>query len=114
MRSLSTLDPVDSRPGSSRRLWAFRSQQEPDGGRTPRAAMSADRCAWRVVDVSDPDDSAKALVLVEHHWASELGEAIEQAGGFRIGAGVVDLRPPGGGVSPEPLSSRSRSPAATA
>jgi uncharacterized membrane protein len=31
-----------------------------------------------------PNDSAAALILIEHHWAVPLRDAIARAGGFRI------------------------------
>ena len=31
-----------------------------------------------------PDDSAAALLLIEHHWAVPLRDAVARAGGFRI------------------------------
>jgi uncharacterized membrane protein len=44
--------------------------------------------AWDVLgDV--PNDSAAALILVEHHWAIPLRDAIVRAGGFRIGDGFI-------------------------
>lgn len=36
-----------------------------------------------------PDDSAAALVLLEHHWAVPLRDAIARAGGFRIDDGFI-------------------------
>jgi uncharacterized membrane protein len=36
-----------------------------------------------------PDDSAAALVLIEHHWAVPLRDAIARAGGFRIDDGFI-------------------------
>ena len=36
-----------------------------------------------------PDDSAAALVLLEHHWAVPLRDAIARAGGFRISDGFI-------------------------
>jgi uncharacterized membrane protein len=39
--------------------------------------------AWDVVD-DIPNDSAAALLLLEHHWAVPLRDAIARAGGFRI------------------------------
>jgi uncharacterized membrane protein len=39
--------------------------------------------AWDVV-ASIPNDSAAALLLLEHHWAVGLRDAIFRAGGFRI------------------------------
>jgi uncharacterized membrane protein len=39
--------------------------------------------AWDVV-AAIPNDSAAALILIEHHWAVPLRDAIARAGGFRI------------------------------
>jgi len=36
-----------------------------------------------------PDDSAAALILIEHHWAVPLRDAIFRAGGFRLGDGFI-------------------------
>jgi hypothetical protein len=36
-----------------------------------------------------PNDSAAALVLIEHHWAVPLRDAIARAGGFRISDGFI-------------------------
>jgi uncharacterized membrane protein len=36
-----------------------------------------------------PNDSAAALILLEHHWAVPLRDAIARAGGFRLGDGFV-------------------------
>jgi hypothetical protein len=36
------------------------------------------------VVASIPNDSAAALLLIEHHWAVPLRDAIVRAGGFRI------------------------------
>src|SRR3954451_5725356 len=42
--------------------------------------------AWDVIgDI--PNDSAAALILIEHHWAVPLRDAIFKAGGFRISDG---------------------------
>ena len=44
--------------------------------------------AWDVVgDI--PNDSAAALLLIEHHWAVPLRDAIARAGGFRISDGFI-------------------------
>lgn len=32
-----------------------------------------------------PDDSAAVLLLIEHHWAVPLRDAVMRAGGFRLG-----------------------------
>ena len=36
-----------------------------------------------------PNDSAAALILLEHHWAVPLRDAIFRAGGFRISDGFI-------------------------
>jgi len=48
----------------------------------------SDELAWDVLD-DIPNDSAAALVLLEHHWAVPLRDAIASAGGFRIADGMI-------------------------
>jgi hypothetical protein len=36
-----------------------------------------------------PNDSAAALLLIEHHWAVPLRDAVARAGGFRLGDGFI-------------------------
>jgi len=36
-----------------------------------------------------PNDSAAALILLEHHWSVPLRDAIARAGGFRISDGFI-------------------------
>jgi uncharacterized membrane protein len=48
----------------------------------------SDEQAWDVLE-EIPNDSAAALVLLEHHWAVPLRDAIVRAGGFRISDGFV-------------------------
>jgi uncharacterized membrane protein len=43
---------------------------------------------WDVLE-EIPNDSAAALVLLEHHWAVPLRDAIARAGGFRISDGFI-------------------------
>ena len=43
---------------------------------------------WDVLE-DIPNDSAAALVLLEHHWAVPLRDAIARAGGFRISDGFI-------------------------
>ena len=43
---------------------------------------------WDVID-EIPNDSAAALILLEHHWAVPLRDAIARAGGFRISDGFI-------------------------
>jgi len=47
-----------------------------------------DEEAWDVLD-DIPNDSAAALVLLEHHWAVPLRDAIARAGGFRLSDGFI-------------------------
>jgi hypothetical protein len=42
-----------------------------------------------VVLAHTPNDSAAALILLEHHWAVPLRDAIVRAGGFRISDGFI-------------------------
>jgi len=44
--------------------------------------------AWDVIE-EIPNDSAAALILLEHHWAVPLRDAIARAGGFRISDGFI-------------------------
>src|SRR6266480_657810 len=46
----------------------------------------SDEEAWDVLE-EIPNDSAAALILLEHHWAAPLRSAIARAGGFRISDG---------------------------
>jgi uncharacterized membrane protein len=48
----------------------------------------SDEEAWDVLE-EIPNDSAAALVLLEHHWAVPLRDAIARAGGFRISDGFI-------------------------
>jgi uncharacterized membrane protein len=43
---------------------------------------------WDVIE-EIPNDTAAALILLEHHWAVGLRDAIASAGGFRIGDGFI-------------------------
>src|ERR1700761_7687681 len=64
------------------------------------AEAGAERAAAEGIDVFDdsdewdvlediPNDSAAALILLEHHWAVPLRDAIARAGGFRIADGFI-------------------------
>ena len=47
-----------------------------------------DEDAWDVLE-EIPNDSAAALLLIEHHWAVPLRDAVARAGGFRISDGFI-------------------------
>jgi uncharacterized membrane protein len=51
-------------------------------------SVFSDEEAWDVLE-DIPNDSAAALLLIEHHWAVPLRDAIARAGGFRIGDGFI-------------------------
>jgi len=66
-----------------------------EAGAEAGAAASADGMqvfsdeeAWDVLE-EIPNDSAAALLLIEHHWAVPLRDAIFKAGGFRISDGFI-------------------------
>ena len=48
----------------------------------------SDEDAWDVIE-EIPNDSAAALLLIEHHWAVPLRDAIGRAGGHRISDGFI-------------------------
>jgi uncharacterized membrane protein len=48
----------------------------------------SDEEAWDVL-ADIPNDSAAALILIEHHWAVPLRDAIARAGGFRLSDGFI-------------------------
>lgn len=48
----------------------------------------SDEEAWDVIE-EIPNDSAAALILIEHHWAVPLRDAIARAGGFRIASDFI-------------------------
>ena len=50
--------------------------------------MFSEEEAWDVLE-DIPNDSAAALLLIEHHWAVPLRDAVVRAGGFRISDGFI-------------------------
>jgi hypothetical protein len=48
-----------------------------------RVDVFTDDKAWDVLE-EIPNDSAAGLLLIEHHWAVPLRDAIASVGGFRI------------------------------
>ncbi len=48
----------------------------------------SDEDAWDVI-ADIPNDSGAALVLLEHHWAIPLRDAIARAGGYRLSDGMI-------------------------
>jgi uncharacterized membrane protein len=52
------------------------------------ARAFSEQDAWDVIE-DIPNDSAAALILLEHHWAVPLRDAVVRAGGFRISDGFI-------------------------
>lgn len=52
------------------------------------AKVFSDEQAWDVLE-DIPNDSAAALILLEHHWAVPLRDAVARAGGFRLSDGFI-------------------------
>ena len=48
----------------------------------------SDEDAWDVLE-EIPNNSAAALLLLEHHWAVGLRDAIARAGGYRVSDGFI-------------------------
>ena len=48
----------------------------------------SDDDAWDVIE-EIPNDSAAALILLEHNWAVPLRDAIVRAGGYRVSDGFI-------------------------
>jgi len=48
----------------------------------------SDEDAWDVLE-EIPNGSAAALLLIEHHWAVPLRDAVARAGGYRISDGFI-------------------------
>ena len=73
---------------------------EGEEGAEAGAELGAEQAAAEGIDVFSgagewdvladiPDDSAAALILLEHHWAVPLRDAIARAGGFRVSDGFI-------------------------
>jgi hypothetical protein len=59
-------------------------QVEADGG----VHMFTEQEGWDILE-DIPNGSAAALLLLEHHWAVPLRDAIARAGGFRLSDGFI-------------------------
>ena len=51
-------------------------------------SVFSDDDAWDVI-AEIPNDSAAALLLIEHQWAVPLRDAVVRAGGFRVSDGFI-------------------------
>ncbi|MGI8448353.1 MAG: hypothetical protein ACR2MP_14465 [Streptosporangiaceae bacterium] len=59
-------------------------QVEADGG----VHVFTEQEGWDILE-DIPNGSAVALILLEHHWAVPLRDAIARAGGFRLSDGFI-------------------------
>jgi uncharacterized membrane protein len=59
-------------------------QVEADGG----VNVFTEEEGWDILE-DIPNGSAAALILLEHHWAVPLRDAIARAGGFRLSDGFI-------------------------
>ena len=51
-------------------------------------SVFSDEDAWDVLE-EIPNDSAAALILLEHQWAVPLRDAVARAGGYRLGDAFI-------------------------
>jgi len=75
---------IDGEDGAEAGAFAGAALAESDGIHP----LSNNETAWDVLE-DIPNDSAAALILLEHHWAVPLRDAIARAGGFRISDGFI-------------------------
>jgi uncharacterized membrane protein len=75
---------VDGEEGAAAGAAAGAEEAAADGG----VPAFTEAEGWDVLN-DIPNDSAAALVLLEHHWAVPLRDAIARAGGFRISDGFI-------------------------
>jgi uncharacterized membrane protein len=75
---------IDGEPGAEAGAAAGAEEAAAEGG----VHVFTEEDGWDVLD-DIPADSAAALVLLEHHWAVPLRDAIARAGGFRISDGFI-------------------------
>ena len=93
MTDSTTLQDLDAALGS--RYIVVREIPQPAGFSTFAARSAADGVqVFSDDDARDvleeiPNDSAAALVLIEHHWAVALRDAVMRAGGFRLADGFI-------------------------
>ena len=59
-----------------------------EAGMDGNLEVFTDEDAWDVIE-EIPNDSAAALLLLEHHWAVPLRNAVARAGGTRLGDGFI-------------------------
>jgi uncharacterized membrane protein len=93
MSNLTAEDRIElgAKIGALIGIGAFDDQEHVEELATAGAELAADGIdvfdeekAWHVVE-DIPRDSAAVMLLIEHHWAVPLRDAVVRAGGFGIG-----------------------------
>jgi uncharacterized membrane protein len=75
---------IEGEEGAEAGAIAGAEEVEADGG----VNVFTEEEGWDILE-EIPNDSAAALVLIEHHWAVPLRDAVIRAGGFRISDGFI-------------------------
>jgi len=75
---------IDGEEGAEAGAEAGAEEAAAEGG----VSVFTDEEGWDIL-ADIPNDSAAALVLIEHHWAVPLRDALVRAGGFRISDGFI-------------------------
>ena len=75
---------IDGEEGAEAGAVAGAEEAAAEGG----VSVFTDEEGWDIL-ADIPNDSAAALVLIEHHWAVPLRDALVRAGGFRISDGFI-------------------------
>jgi uncharacterized membrane protein len=75
---------IDGEEGMEEGAIAGAEEAAADGG----VHVFTEEEGWDVLE-DIPNNSAAALILLEHHWAVPLRDAIARAGGFRISDGFI-------------------------
>ena len=75
---------IDGEDGAEAGAFAGAALAESDGIHP----LSNNETAWDVLE-DIPNDSAAALILLEHHWAVGLRDAVYGAGGFPINSAFI-------------------------
>jgi uncharacterized membrane protein len=75
---------IDGEEGAEAGAAAGAEEVAADGG----VHVFSEAEGWDVLE-DIPNDTAAALVLLEHHWAVPLRDAVVRAGGFRLSDGFI-------------------------
>jgi hypothetical protein len=88
LRDLDNNQPVQARRGIGAIIGLDGKGTQSDTVATDRTEVFSEQPSWDVFD-EIPNDSAAALVLLQHHWAVRLHDAITSVGWFRLSDGFL-------------------------